>query len=271
MKRCLKNIAALVFLILFLPYTVTLLANGRQGIHQEEPLPKLEYQVLDQLLQEDYSWMEDGTLELMAVLCRTECVRKQEESAAESAASGLYGKNYDRAYQAVLHTKGQVVTIDGMYKELPYHAVSAGVTRDGELLGEAYTYVNSVECREDRESEAYLQICILTEEELTEALQTDSEIRPEELVFERDREDYVTKVVSPAGSWTGENFRSLLHLPSSCFYMEPQKEGIRITSKGSGHGFGISLYAADRSIREGADKEDIIQKFYQNAACITIP
>lgn len=271
MKKCLKNIAAVGFLILFLPYTVTLLANGRQGIHQEEQLPDLEYQVLYRLMQEDYSWMEDGTLELMAVLCRTEYVREQQESLNEAPAAGLYGKNYDRVYQAVLHTKGQVITIDDTYKELPYHAVSAGVTRDGVLLGEEYTYVNAVECREDRESESYLHICTLTEEELMEALGSDTDIRPEDLVFERDQEDYVTKVISPSKSWTGEKFRSLLHLSSSCFDIESQQEGIRIVSRGNGHGFGISLYTANRCIQQGADIVEIIQKFYQNAECITIP
>lgn len=271
MKKWLKNIAAMGFLILFLPYTITLLANGRQGIHQEERLPELEYEVLERLMQEDYSWMEDGTLELMAVLFRTECVREQTDEMAESSSAALYGKDYDRIYQAVLHTKGQVITIDGAYRELPYHAVSAGATREGSLLGEAYTYVNSVECREDMEAESYLQICYLTEEELMEALRPDGDISPEELIFKRDQEDYVTQVVSPSENWTGEKFRSLLHLPSSCFYMERQQNGIRITAKGVGHGFGISLYAANRWIEDGADRLEIIQKFYQNAECITIP
>lgn len=271
MKKFLKNMTAVGFLILFLPYTVTLLANGRQGIHQEEQLPELEYQVLYRLMQEDYSWMEDGTLELMAVLFRTEYVRGQAESVKEPSVYGLYEENYERSYQAVVHTKGQVITIDGTYRELPYHAVSAGVTRDGLLLGGEFAYVNSVECREDREAESYLQICSLTEEELKEALKSDEDILPEDLVLERDPSEYVTQVKSSSKSWTGENFRSLLHLASSCFYIEPQQGGIRIISKGSGHGFGISLYTANRSIRDGADKIDIIQKFYQNAECITIP
>ena len=68
MNRLIKNAAAFGFLILFLPYTMTLLMNGRQGIHREEELSSLEYQVLSCLMSEDYSWMEDETLELMAVL-----------------------------------------------------------------------------------------------------------------------------------------------------------------------------------------------------------
>lgn len=272
MKKNLKNIAAFVFLIMFLPYTMLLLVNGREGIHQEKSMSELEYQVLYELMREDYSWMDDRTLELMAILCRTDCVRKQIEPEAEFPASELFGETYGRVYRAVQSTKGQVIVINGSYRELPYHAVSAGVTRDGVLLGDEYAYVLSVECPKDREADSYLQICYLTKEELREALGPDMDISWEDLVLERDHEEYVTRVSSPEKSWTGENFRSLLHLSSSCFWIEEgSDDSIRIMSKGNGHGFGISLYTADRMIQEGETVSGVIQKFYENAECITVP
>ena len=137
MKRLLTNMTAIAFLALFLPYTMTLLINGRQGIHKEEILPELEYEVLSCMMQEDCSWMADGTLDLMAVLYRTECVRKGQETGNEETGLEVYDGNYSRMYDAVVRTQGQVVTIGGAYKELPYHAVSAGRTREGVLLGES--------------------------------------------------------------------------------------------------------------------------------------
>lgn len=273
MKAYLKNMAAIGFLVLFLPYTITLLANGRQGIHQEQQLPELEYRVLYGLLQEDLSWMADGTLDLMAVLYRTEYVRDPEKAAKSDRLTEAYGENYDRVFRAVERTQGQVVTIQGEYRELPYHAVSAGSTRKGELLGEEYSYVSAVDCPEDLESESFLQICYLTEEELSEVLNAGNSaegLRLEEILLERDSAEYVTNVVYGEKSWTGENFRALLHLPSSCFWLELSEGKVRITVKGSGHGFGISLYTADRMVRDGAGYMEIIQKFYENAECITI-
>jgi len=143
MKRWLKNMIALGFLILFLPYTITLLLNGKQGIHKEEALPQLEYQVLNVLMQEDTSWMQESTLDLLAILCRTECVRQGEEPKGYETVQELYGAQYERLYQAVVRTQGRVITIENEYKELPYHAVSAGVTRDGRLLGEEFSYVTT--------------------------------------------------------------------------------------------------------------------------------
>ena len=55
------------------------------------------------------------------------------------------------------------------------------------------------------------------------------------------------------------------------FYMEESDDGIMVTVKGNGHGFGISLYTADCMVQEGAGLTEIIQKFYRDAACITIP
>lgn len=268
MKKLLSNTVAVVFLVLFLPYTMTLLINGKQGIHREEELPALEYQVLSCLMSGDHAWMEDGTLDLMAILYRTECVRagvQEEEKVPE-----VYEEAYGRMYDAVMRTRGQVITIDGEYKELPYHAVSSGRTREGRLLGESYAYALAVDCPCDRESEEYLHIYRVSVEGLLSVLGTDS---LEDMNLVRDDAGYVTHIEIAGKEWQGEAFRSLLHLSSSCFYMDTDTaEGeVQITVKGSGHGFGLSLRTADYMVREGMGIPEIIQTFYQNAACITIP
>lgn len=268
MKRLLSNILTVGFLALFLPYTMTLLINGRQGIHREEELPKLEYEVLSCMMQEDYSWMEDGTLDLMAVLYRTECVRTQTEHREENF-SEVYDGDYSRMYDAVVRTKGQVITIDGEYRELPYHEVSAGKTREGTLLGEEYSYVLAADCPEDKKSDRYFRRYEVPRKELQETLGEDFSLEGTKL--QRDSSDYVCHVQFQDREWQGEEFRTLLHLPSSCFFTEEKEDGVCVTVKGSGHGFGISLYTADCMVQEGAGIAEIIQKFYWDSACITIP
>ena len=269
MKNYLKNLAAIGFLALFLPYTITLLVNGRQGIHQEEAWTELEYQVLDRMLQEDLSWMDEDMLSLMAVICRTECAAQAGTQSQKDASRVLSDRGSETIAQAVQDTRGMAVLINGEYRELPYHAVSAGCTRNGSLLGQEYGYVLPVECPEDLESESYLQICTLTQEELSEALGLEADVR--ELQMEYDAQGYVTWVSKGDTRWTGESFRTLLHLPSSCIRMDQEGDVIRITAKGSGHGFGISLYTASRMLQEGSSIQEVIQKFYENAECITIP
>lgn len=270
MKRWIKSAAAVGFLILFLPYTMTLLINGREGIHKETELPWLEYQVLSRLMQEDYSWMEEGTLDLMAILCRTECLREQNLGVKpEEWTVDPYDNNYERAYEAVVRTQGQAVTIGDTYRELPYHVVSSGRTRDGVLLGETYAYIQAVDCPLDKESEAYLRSYRIRKEDLTSVL--GQAFALESLQLDRDTSDYVSWLGAGEIRWKGEEFRSRLHLPSSCFFLEEKDEEIQVTVKGSGHGFGISLYTANRLVQEGQEAPEIFQKFYQDAKCITIP
>ena len=126
-----KNVLGICFLILFLPYVITLLLSGRQGVGRQEKLPEREYEVLEMMLSEDLSWMDASTLRLLAVLKRTEVVRQQESGVSiVQDLPKLYGGLYSRVYEAVEETEGQVVTINGEFRELPYHGISSGHTRD---------------------------------------------------------------------------------------------------------------------------------------------
>ena len=79
MKNTMKNVLGICFLILFLPYAITLLFSGRQGVGRQEKLPEREYEVWEMMLSEDLSCMDASTLRLLAVLKRTEDVYKRQE------------------------------------------------------------------------------------------------------------------------------------------------------------------------------------------------
>ena len=270
MKNAMKNILAVCFLILFLPYVMTLLTLGRQGVGRQEKLPEREYELLESLLSEDLSWMDASTLRLMAVLKRTEVVRQQESGVSViQDAPELYGDLYSRVYEAVKETEGQVVTIDGEFRELPYHGISSGRTREGKLLGEEYSYIKAVECPLDSEAEEYLQFFYMEKADFYQRLgHPELEILP---TAERDEADYVNRLILGDAILQGEKARELLHLPSSCFFLEEDGRRIRITVKGSGHGFGMSLYTAGRMMENGADFTEVFQQFYEDAECITLP
>jgi stage II sporulation protein D len=91
--------------------------------------------------------------------------------------------------------------------------------------------------------------------------------------LQRDEADYVVRMLNTdtGESLTGAEVRTKLHLESANFRMDEVNGRIRITVKGVGHGFGISLYTADRMLKNNEEINEIIQKFYENAECITIP
>lgn len=64
MKNYVKMFLAGIFLATAFPFTMVLLLNGRQGIHKEKQLDPVDYQVLQQMLTEDLSWMSDDDIEI---------------------------------------------------------------------------------------------------------------------------------------------------------------------------------------------------------------
>ena len=140
--------------------------------------------------------------------------------------------------------------------ELPYHAVSAGRTRDGKILGEEYSYLNPVDCPGDVESADYMKIQFL-----------EFPVFPE--IMEKDETGYVTKLRMGEELLTGEEFRSRYALNSSCFTLDETEEGIRVVTKGLGHGLGLSMFQANRFAADGQTYLEILHYFYKNVECIS--
>lgn len=166
----------------------------------------------------------------------------------------LYGEKVQRAVSA---TEGRILTINGLPVDLPYHAVSAGKTRSGQVLGEGYSYLESVDCATDVEAADYLSIQILSLRELPE-------------IRTRDDAGYVTELSLGEELLAGEEFRSRFGLNSSSFTLEQTEDGIRAVTKGLGHGLGLSMYQANRQAADGKTYLEILSYFYKNVECISL-
>ena len=163
---------------------------------------------------------------------------------------------YEKITWAVQETSGKVLSYEGKYVDLPFHAVSAGQTRDGSLLGEAYPYLKAVECPGDLEAEGYLGVVRLQTEDVPEILETDAS-------------GYVTEIRLGGKGMAGEEFRHREALNSSCFTIQETKNGWVATTKGVGHGFGLSMYQAHVQAFQGKTFLEILQYFYEGMECIS--
>ena len=168
----------------------------------------------------------------------------------------LFDEYYEKIFQAVQETQGMVLTYEGRYVDLPYHAVSAGKTRDGELLGEGYSYLKAVECPGDLEAENFLQLV---------RLETGEELE----ILSRDEAEYVTEIRQGETIMAGEEFRQAHNLASSCFTLQEQENGRIMTTKGLGHGFGLSMYQARLQACQGKTFLEILEYFYTGIECIS--
>lgn len=79
-----------------------------------------------------------------------------------------------------------------------------------------------------------------------------------------DDAGYITKIRIGDTEIPGEEFRKFLNLNSSCFTMEQVEKGIRITTKGLGHGVGMSQYGAERMAESGKPYDEILQYYFKD-------
>lgn len=63
-------------------------------------------------------------------------------------------------------------------------------------------------------------------------------------------------------NYSGREVREKLGLPSSCFTIDYANGKYTFTTKGSGHGVGMSQYGAQAMALDGASYKDILNHYY---------
>lgn len=179
-------------------------------------------------------------------------------------------------------TKGKVMKYNGKIVLPLFHQISNGETRDGEkLIGSEYKYLKSIKCKNDTQVDDYIGIKFYTIEEFIDILSKNGIViyKDKKEKFEYNESD-VHELISIMDFsnidekgyqlWikigdtkiNGDIFQKALNLRSTTFKIEEYEQGIRITTRGYGHGFGMSISYAETLAREGAGWKDILRKFY---------
>ncbi|MFC4354138.1 stage II sporulation protein D [Chryseomicrobium palamuruense] len=83
-----------------------------------------------------------------------------------------------------------------------------------------------------------------------------------ELTLVRNETNRVQLVKLPNRTLTGREFRTLFELPSTDFSIQLIGTSVYISTKGYGHGVGMSQYGAKAMAEQGATAEDIIAHYY---------
>ncbi|WP_343246542.1 SpoIID/LytB domain-containing protein [Diplocloster hominis] len=226
---------------------------------------------------------EDEAIKTQAVIARTEVYKEIGEGKDPSASAGtddlekLWGfenftENYDRLKTLVQSTAGQVAIWQGGLIEASFHAVSAGKTRSAaEALGsDQYPYLASVECPKDLESKQFLEIRTYRPDEILDRMRekypqmevTEDDLLSQIQIAGTDSAEYVSQLQIGNVTMSGEEFRTLFDLNSSCLSFGMTGDEIRITTKGLGHGLGVSQYQANELAKEGKGYQEILAYFY---------
>ncbi|WP_461811629.1 SpoIID/LytB domain-containing protein [Faecalimonas sp.] len=198
MKKKCRTICIFLFILLLLPYIVTVLINGKciHGKGDNSPF-YVKVQVGERkkkILWEDYLagvvakeiqpeyHME--MLKVQTIITRTNLYREMEEEKdnvfseeymTEGEMQKLWGKEkgkeiYKKLKKAVVETEGKAILYKEKLATASFHKLSNGKTRNGnEVLGEEkYPYLRMKECPKDIENKLQFQTLELTYEEVKE-------------------------------------------------------------------------------------------------------
>lgn len=299
MKHFFSRIMSGIAFVVLIPIVFTLLIQGSGENFIENPEVITESEWKAEVLEEDilvgivaneisiHTEME--AIKAQAVVARTNCLRamKEGEDLPEGLTKGemirLWGQEnfsdyYAKLERSVAATRGIAMTHNGAYICAEFHKCSGGYTREaGEFYGnESYPYLKSVDARMDITSQDFLKVEFYTPKEFIEAGEdffceetrqqsaekTAQELSERIIITEKDTAGYVKKVSIEGKTYSGEEIRLTYGWNSSDFSLKEVDGKIRVTTKGMGHGLGLSLYGANQLAAEGYTYQDILKYFY---------
>lgn len=253
-----------IFLLLTLPYLVTVFVNGPEAVSVNKTTDMEN--ILPIILRGQISPEHQiETIEAQAVIARSNFMRKIQEQKDTGSIlreisnnvkqNGRVLKIPEVCYEtAVKNTQGQILTVDGELKLVPYHEISAGETRDGEAAfhDPQYAYLKSVDSSADKDATEYLNSTYVSEQQL-----------PKDLTISlRDKSGYVQSLMADENILEGTAFASGMGIASPAFSMQKLDDRMRFLSKGKGHGLGFSQYGGDALAKEGKTWQEILHIYF---------
>ena len=173
--------------------------------------------------------------------------------------------NYLKIRQAVEETQGQVLTYNGEVINAFYFSMSNGYTENCELVfAQDLPYLNSVSSKWDNESlNNYSYTIIFSKEDFCSSLGITCDSVEIQDITRSDSNRVLTITINNQ-TFKGTEIRSKLGLRSTDFDIVINESGVTITTRGYGHGVGMSQYGANGMAKEGYSYEEIVKYYYQN-------
>lgn len=168
---------------------------------------------------------------------------------------------YNKIAQAVLSTRGEIITFNNEVINAYYFSLSNGKTEDSsQVFGEA-KYLVSVDSPWDAENSSYNKTVFISLNDFKNKLGIDGNIEINNI--NRSNTNHVQSIVINNKTYDGIKFRKLFNLRSTDFEIEVNEDKIIVNTKGYGHGVGMSQHGANSLAKEGKKYDEIIKYYYQ--------
>lgn len=181
----------------------------------------------------------------------------------------IWGADYEwkikKISKAVDDTKGQILTYEGKPITPSFFSTSNGYTENSEAYWKSeLPYLKSVPSEWDKESPKFHNSTAISVSDFEKKLGVIvSDGKNIGTITKRTPGKRVATVSFGGKKLTGKEIREALDLSSSDFSWERKGTNIIISTKGYGHGVGMSQYGANGMAHEGRKYEEIVKYYYK--------
>ena len=185
-----------------------------------------------------------------------------------------YGENFDEYYGKVSKAVDEVLPYILTYNGSPiisaFCSMSSGKTESAEnAWGTAVDYLVPVDSSYDTSAPKYMEEVRFNAEALRDKLgsafpdiKLEGDISEWLAVTDVSESGTVLTLTAGDKSISGNELRSALGLRSACFDIRYENDSAVITTRGFGHGVGMSQYGADAMAKDGHSWQEIVAHYY---------
>lgn len=185
-----------------------------------------------------------------------------------SSMQNKWGSNYQKYYykikEAVDNTSGQTIKYNGKYIDAVYHSTSNGQTEDSiNVWHNNIPYLKSVDSSWDKTATSYLREKNISLEKFNQILNINISSNEEIEVLSKTTSNRIDKIKLGDKTYTGLELRTFLDLRSTDFDINIIDNTVVITTRGYGHGVGLSQYGSNGMANNGYNYKQILSHYYQ--------
>jgi stage II sporulation protein D len=173
--------------------------------------------------------------------------------------------NLNKYKEAVAATKDEVIVYNDQLIDAVFHSTSGGRTENSEDIWSAkIPYLRSVDSSWDEEvSPVFEEYYHFTLNEFYQALSLSYQAKLSLEVIQATSTGRTKKIKINDKTFAASEVVNALHLRSTFFTIKQDGINILITTKGYGHGVGMSQYGAEGMAKQGYSYDEILKHYYQ--------
>lgn len=177
-----------------------------------------------------------------------------------------YDEKINKLKQAIIETKGEYLTYNNEVVEAFFFSTSTGKTENSEeVFVQALPYLRSVDSSWDSKvSPVFNETTTISLSDFYQKLNLEYNDSLNIEILETTSTGRIKRIKINDKEFTGNDVYKALKIRSTFFEIKKIDNNVVITTKGYGHGVGMSQYGAEGMAKEGYTYDQILKHYYKD-------